>query len=82
MYCFQLCQILQSFAKITRFSMKDCLSAPGLSWKYFISMRDENDEQIYTYDDKHMRHFLRLRFKGGRICAFNQYYKSKVVVII
>ena len=62
----------------TRFSMKDCLSAPGLVWKYFNSMRDENDETIYTYNDKYMRHFVGQSTKGGRICAFNHYYKSKI----
>ena len=41
-------------------------------------MRDENDESIYTYNDKYMRHLLRKSFKGWRVCAFNQYYKSKV----
>ena len=38
----------QAMDQITGFSMKDCLSAPGLGWKYFNSMRDENDEPIYT----------------------------------
>ena len=34
--------------KINGFSMKGCLSAPGLGWKYFNSMRDENDEPIFN----------------------------------
>ena len=32
--------------EITGFSMKDCLSTPGLGWKYLNSLRDENDEPI------------------------------------
>ena len=40
--------------EITRFSMKDCLSLPGLGWKYFNSLRTEEDEPIYTYNDKNM----------------------------
>ena len=64
--------------EITGFGMKDCLSAPGLGWKYFGSMRDENDEPIYTYNDKYMRWFVRQSIKGGRVCAFNQYYESKI----
>ena len=28
------------------FSLKDCLSAPGLGWKKINSMRDGNDEPI------------------------------------
>ena len=27
--------------EITGFSMKDCLSLPGLGWKYFYSLRTE-----------------------------------------
>ena len=32
--------------EITGFSMKDCLSLPGLAWKYFNSLRTEEDEPI------------------------------------
>ena len=62
----------------TCFSMKQCLSAPGLGWKYFSSMRDENDEPIYTCNDKNKRWFVRQSIKGGRVCTFNQYYESKI----
>ena len=63
--------------EITRgFSMKDCLSLPGLGWKNFNSLRTEKDEPIYTYIDKHMRWFVRQSIKGGRVCSFNQHYKS------
>ena len=58
--------------EITRFSMKDCLSLPGLGWKYFNSLRTEKDERIYTYNDKYMRWFVRESIKRGRVCAFNQ----------
>ena len=57
--------------------MKDCLSLPGLGLKYFNSLRTEQDEPIYTYNDKYMRWFVRQAAHGGRVCAFNQYYKSK-----
>ena len=63
--------------EITGFSMKDCLSLPGLGLKYFNSLRTEQDEPIYTYNDKYMRRFVRQAAYGGRVCAFNQYYKSK-----
>ena len=59
------------------FSMKDCLSLPGLGWKYFNSLRTKEDEPIYTYNDKYMRWFVRQSIKGGRVCSFNQYYISK-----
>ena len=68
---------IKSMEEITGFSMKDCLSLPGLGWKNFNSLRTEEDEPIYTYNDKYMRWFVRQSIKGGRVCFFNQYYKSK-----
>ena len=41
-------------------------------------MRDENDEPIYTYIDKYKRWFVRQSIKGGRVCSFNHYYRSKI----
>ena len=67
---------IKAMEEITGFSMKDCLSLPGLGWKYFSSLRTEEDEPIYTYNDKYMRWFIRQSIKGGRVCAFNQYYRS------
>ena len=64
--------------EITGFSMKDCLSLPGLGWNYFNSLRTEEDEPIYKYNDKNMRWFVRQSIKGGRVCVFNQYYKSSI----
>ena len=64
--------------EITGFSMKDSLSLPGLGGEYFSSLRTEEDERIYTYIDKYMRHFVRQSNKAGRICAFNQHYESKI----
>ena len=68
---------IKAMEEITGFSMKDCLSLPGLGWKYFNSLRTVEDESIYSYDDKYMRWFVRQSIKGGRVCAFNQYYKPK-----
>ena len=68
---------IKAMEEVTGFSMKDCLSLPGLGWKYFNSLRTEEDELMYTYNDKYMRWFVRQSIKGGRVCAFNQYYKSK-----
>ena len=53
------------------------LSLPRLGLKYFNSLRSEQDEAIYTYNDKYKRHFVRQAAYGGRVCAFNQYNKSK-----
>ena len=74
-YCYA--RYNNAMKEITGFSMKDCLSLPGLGWKFFNSLRTEEDEDIYTYNDKYMRWFVRQSIKGGRVCAFNQYYKSK-----
>ena len=74
---FSYARYCQAMEEITGFRMKDCLTAPSLGWKYFNSMRDENDEPIYTYNDKYMRWFVRQSIKGGNVCAFNQYHRSK-----
>ena len=58
--------------------MKDCLSLPGLGLKYFNSLRTEEDEPIFTYNDKYMRWLVRQAGHGGRACAFNHFYKSKI----
>ena len=64
--------------EITGFGMKDCLSLPGPGWKHFKSLRREEDEPIYTYNDKYMRWFVCRLIKGGRVCSFNQYYNTKI----
>ena len=53
------------------------MSLPGLGWKYFNGLRTEEDEPLYTYNDKYMRWFVRQSMKSGCECALNQYYKSK-----
>ena len=74
---FSYARSIKAMEEITGFSMKDCLSLPGLGWKYFNSLRTEENEPKYPYDDKYMRWFVRQSIKGGgRVCAFNQYYKS------
>ena len=68
---------IEAMQELTGFSMKDCLSVPGLGLKYFNSLRTEEPEPIYTNNDKYMRWFVRQAANGGRVFAFNQYYKSK-----
>ena len=63
--------------EITGFSKEDSLSAPGLGWKFFNSLRTEEDEHKYTYNDKSVRHFVRQSIKSGRVCSFNEYYQLK-----
>ena len=58
--------------------MEDCLSLPGLRWEDSISLRTDEYEAIYTYNDKYMRWFIRQSIKGDRVRGFNQYYESKI----
>ena len=62
--------------ELTGFGMKNSLTLPSLANKYFNSLREENDEPIYTYNDEIMRHFERQSIKRGRCSALNQNYKS------
>ena len=64
--------------ELTGFGIKNSLTLPALANKSFNSLRDENDEPIYTYTDPFMRNFVRKAIKGGRCNAFNQQYKSEI----
>ena len=76
---FNYARYTKATEEITGLSVKDCSSLPGLGWKYFNSLRTEEDEPVYLYKDKHMRWlFVRQSIKGGQVCAFNQYYKLKI----
>ena len=57
--------------------MKDCLSLPGFRWKNFNSIRTDEAEPIYTYNEKYMKWFVSQSIKGGGVCAYSHYYKSK-----
>ena len=61
----------------TGFDMKNSSTLPSLANKHFNSLRNENDEPIYTHTDPFMRKFVRKAIKGGRCNAFIQYYKSE-----
>ena len=63
---------------LSGYGMKNSLTLPSLASKFFNSLRDENDEPIYTYTDPFMRNFVRKSIKGGRCNAFNQHYKSEI----
>ena len=64
--------------ELTNFGMKNSLTLPSLAKNYFNSLRDENDEAIYTYTDPFMRNFVCKAIKGGRCNDFNQHYKSGI----
>ena len=58
--------------ELTNFGMKNSLTLPSLANKCFNSLRDGNDEPIYTYTDPFMRNFVRQSIKGGRCNALKQ----------
>ena len=64
--------------EITGFGMKNSLTLPSLANKKFSSLRDENNEPIYTYTVLFMRNFVCNSIKGGRCNAFDQYYESEI----
>ena len=69
---FSYARYTKAMEEMTGFSMRDCLSLPGLGLKYFNSLRTEEDEPIYTFNGKYMRSFVHQAAYGGRVCAFNQ----------
>ena len=44
--------------EITGFGVKNNLTSPSLATKVLNSLRDENYEPIYTYNDEYMRWFV------------------------
>ena len=64
--------------ELTGFGMKNSLTSPSLANRYFNSLRIENDEPIYTYNDEYMPDFVRQSIKGGRSSALNQCYNSAI----
>ena len=64
--------------ELTNFVMENSLTLPSLASKYFNSLKDENNEPIYTYFDPFLRTFVRNAIKGRRCNAFNQHYKSEI----
>ena len=61
---------------LTGFGVKFSLNLPSFAKKVFNSLKDENDEPIYAYNDEFKLYFLRQGIKSGRCSALNQYYKS------
>ena len=64
--------------ELTSFGKNNKLTLPSLANKYFNSLRDEDDEPIYTYTDSLLRKFVRKAIKDGRCNAFNQHFKSEI----
>ena len=69
---FSYARYSKALEKFTGFSMKDCVSRLGLGWKYLKSLRTEEHEPIYTYNDKYMRWLVRQSTKGILTNIINQ----------
>ena len=72
---------IKSMEEITGLSMKDCLSLPVLGWKYFNSLRTEEDEPIYTYNDKYLRWFVRQSIKEDEYVLLINIINQNIVTI-
>ena len=55
--------------EIPGLGMKNSLTLPSLANNFLNSLRDENDEPVYTYTDPFMRNFVRQIIKGSRCNA-------------
>ena len=64
---FSYARCCKAMEEITGYSMKDSLLAQGLGWKCFNSLRTEEDEPVYSCEDKYKRYFVRQSIKGGRV---------------
>ena len=67
---FRYARYTMGMEKLTGFRMKNSLTLPSLANKCFDSLRDEDDEPIYTYTDPVLRNFVRKAIKGGRHQGF------------
>ena len=56
------------------FGIKDCLTEASLGWKCFGTYN--KDQELYTFNDKYVRDFVRKSIKGGRVGAYNRYFES------
>ena len=49
---FSYARYSKGMGELTGFRMKNSTTLPSLANKYFNSLRDKNDEPIYTYNDE------------------------------
>ena len=56
----------------TVFGTKNSITLPSLAKKFFSSLRDENDEPIYTYNEETMRYFVGQSAKNT-LCTFTPF---------
>ena len=59
---------------MSAFGNKDCLTEANLGWKCFRTYN--KNREVYTFNDKFVRDFIRRSIKGGRGAALNRYFES------
>ena len=65
----------KSEEELAELGMKICLTLPSLANIFLNSLRDENVEHSYIYNDEFMRYFVQKSIKLGRCSGLNQYNK-------
>ena len=56
------------------FGIKGCLTEASLGWKCFGTYK--KDCEIYTFNDKYVKDFIRKSIKEGTVAALNRYVES------
>ena len=69
---FSYARYSEDMEDLAGFGMKNSLTLPSLANKLFNSLRHENDEPIYTYNDGSMGYLVRQSVKGGSCSALHQ----------
>ena len=59
---------------MSSFGIKGCLTEASLGWKCFGTYN--KNREIYTFNDKYVRDFIRRSIKGGSVAALNRYFES------
>ena len=70
---FSYARFTMAVEDLTGFGKKNSTTLPSLANKYFNSLREENDEPIYTYTGPFKRPFARQSIKGRRCTALSQW---------
>jgi hypothetical protein len=74
---FFLARYIAGTVEFTGFGVKDCVSAPGQSWKAWFKYKSVKEPfQIKTFTDKYTRDFVRKCCYGGRVGAFINKFES------
>ena len=61
--------------KMSGFGIKDCLTETSLGWICFGKYN--RNRELYTFNDKYVRDFIRKSIKGGRCGSYIRYFESK-----